>query len=213
MNKKIVILLISDIVLIAAFSFIIRQDNLEMERLKSISETYAKENESLKIDLEMLRKKFSALENSHKASQSNNDFALLQQQKFNAMKEEIKRLKAENKPDNKEREEQVWNMALENVKFIAEIELTKKLASFGFKPEETEACVTEYKNTLEKSKDVTLQWYRNKITDDEFKDEIIKMSREFYDTLSASVGENLASITISVVFPDYEFRKKMFEEK
>ena len=205
-------ILISDIVIFAAFAFIIYQDNLELERLKSISETYAKENESLKIDLEMLRKKFSALESSRKTAQSN-DFALLQQQKFNAMKDEIQRLKAENKPDNKEREDQVWDLALENVKFFVDIELTKRLASFGFKPEETEICVTEYKNTLEKSKDVLLQWYRNEITDTEYKDEIMRMSREFYDTLSASVGENLASITISVVLPDYEFRKKMFEEK
>lgn len=205
-------ILISDIVIFAAFAFIIYQDNLELERLKSISETYAKENESLKIDLEMLRKKFLALESSRKTAQSN-DFALLQQQKFNAMKDEIQRLKAENKPDNKEREDQVWDLALENVKFFVDIELTKRLASFGFKPEETEICVTEYKNTLEKSKDVLLQWYRNEITDTEYKDEIMRMSREFYDTLSASVGENLASITISVVLPDYEFRKKMFEEK
>jgi regulator of replication initiation timing len=212
MNKKILMILISDIVIFAAFAFIIYQDNLELERLKSISETYAKENESLKIDLEMLRKKFSALESSRKTAQSN-DFALLQQQKFNAMKDEIQRLKAENKPDNKEREDQVWDLALENVKFFVDIELTKRLASFGFKPEETEICVTEYKNTLEKSKDVLLQWYRNEITDTEYKDEIMRMSREFYDTLSASVGENLASITISVVLPDYEFRKKMFEEK
>ncbi len=212
MNKKILTLLISDIVIFAAFAFIIYQDNLELERLKSISETYAKENESLKIDLEMLKKKFSALESSRKTAQSN-DFALLQQQKFNAMKDEIQRLKAENKPDNKEREDQVWDLALENVKFFVDIELTKRLASFGFKPEETEICVTEYKNTLEKSKDVLLQWYRNEITDTEYKDEIMRMSREFYDTLSASVGENLASITISVVLPDYEFRKKMFEEK
>ncbi len=212
MNKKILMILISDIIIFAAFAFIIYQDNLELERLKSISETYAKENESLKIDLEMLRKKFSALESSRKTAQSN-DFALLQQQKFNAMKDEIQRLKAENKPDNKEREDQVWDLALENVKFFVDIELTKRLASFGFKPEETEICVTEYKNTLEKSKDVLLQWYRNEITDTEYKDEIMRMSREFYDTLSASVGENLASITISVVLPDYEFRKKMFEEK
>lgn len=212
MNKKILMILISDIVIFAAFAFIIYQDNLELERLKSISETYAKENESLKIDLEMLRKKFLALESSRKTAQSN-DFALLQQQKFNAMKDEIQRLKAENKPDNKEREDQVWDLALENVKFFVDIELTKRLASFGFKPEETEICVTEYKNTLEKSKDVLLQWYRNEITDTEYKDEIMRMSREFYDTLSASVGENLASITISVVLPDYEFRKKMFEEK
>ena len=41
----------------------------------------------------------------------------------------------------------------------------------------------------------------------------MRMSREFYDTLSASVGENKASITIGVVLPDPNFRKKMFEGK
>ncbi|MBQ3367758.1 hypothetical protein IJG44_02530 [bacterium] len=212
MNKTLLLLLISDIVIFAAFAFIIYQDNLELERLKSISETYAKENESLKIDLEMLRKKFQALENSRKTAPSN-DFAVQQHQKFQAMREEIRRLKSENKHDNKEREDQVWDTALENVKTFVDIELTKRLASFGFKPEETEVCVTEYKNTLEKSKDVLLQWYRNEITDTEYGEEIIKISREFYDNISSSVGENLASITLSVVLPDYEFRKKMFEDK
>lgn len=212
MNKKILMILISDIVIFAAFAFIIYQDNLELERLKSISETYAKENESLKIDLEMLRKKFSALESSRKAAQSN-DFAVQQHQKFQAMREEIRRLKNEVVPKNQEKEDQIWDITLENVKTFVDIELTKRLASFGFKPEETEICVTEYKNSLEKSKDVLLQWYRNEITDDEYKDEVMKISREFYNDLSASVGENLASITLAVVIPDYSFRKKMFEEK
>ena len=212
MNKKILMLLISDIVIFAAFAFVIYQDNLELERLKSLSETYAKENESLKIDLEMLRRKLMVAENIQKTARTN-DFAVQQQQKFQAMREEIQRLKNEAAPKNREKEDQIWDITLENVKTFIDIELTKRLASFGFKPEETEICVTEYKNSLEKSKDVLLQWYRNEISDDEYKDEVMKISREFYDNLSASVGENLASITLSVVLPDYEFRKKMFEEK
>ena len=212
MNKKILLFLIADIVIFAAFAFVIYQDNLELERLKSISETYAKENESLKIDLEMLRKRLAAAEMKNSASNTN-DFSQQQILKFKAMKDEIQRLKNDAAPKNRDKEDQIWDYTLENVKSFVDIELTKKLASFGFKPEETEICVTEYKNTLEKSKDVLLQWYRNEITDTEYKDEIMRMSREFYDTLSASVGENLASITISVVLPDYEFRKQMFEKK
>ena len=212
MNKKILILLISDIVIFAAFAFIIYQDNLEMERLKNISENYAKENESLKIDLEMLRKKFLALESSQKTANSN-DFAIQQQQKFKAMRDEIQKLKNEAVPKNRDKEDQIWDLTLENVKTFVDIELTKKLVSFGFKPEETEVCVTEYKNTLEKSKDVLLQWYRNEITDTEYEERVLDISREFYKELSASVGENMASITLSVVLPDYEFRKRMFEEK
>ena len=212
MNKKILILLISDIVIFAAFAFIIYQDNLEMERLKNISENYAKENESLKIDLEMLRKKFLALESSQKTANSN-DFAIQQKQKFKAMRDEIQKLKNEAVPKNRDKEDQIWDLTLENVKTFVDIELTKKLVSFGFKPEETEVCVTEYKNTLEKSKDVLLQWYRNEITDTEYEERVLDISREFYKELSASVGENLASITLSLVLPDYEFRKRIFEEK
>jgi regulator of replication initiation timing len=212
MNKKILLFLIADIVIFAAFAFVIYQDNSELERLKSISKTYAKENESLKIDLEMLRKRLAAAEMKNSASNTN-DFSQQQILKFKAMKDEIQRLKNDAVPKNRDKEDQIWDYTLENVKSFVDIELTKKLASFGFKPEETEICVTEYKNTLEKSKDVLLQWYRNEITDTEYKDEIMRMSREFYDTLSASVGENLASITISVVLPDYEFRKQMFEKK
>ncbi|MBO4698681.1 hypothetical protein J5690_03605 [bacterium] len=210
MNKKILILLISDIVMIAAFGFIMYENDMELERLKSVSETYAKENESLKIDLEILRKKLLATEMKNETKA--NDFNNKQLKKFKAMKEEIARLKAVNTPQNREREEQVWDYTLENIKNFVDIELTKKLASFGFKPEETAICVEEYKNSLEKSKDVLLQWYRNEITDTEYEEKAIQLSREFYKDLSASVGENLASITLSVVLPDYEFRKKIFEE-
>lgn len=205
-------ILISDIVIFAAFAFTIYQDNLELERLKSLSENYAKENESLKIDMEMLRKKLLAAENTQKTSQPN-EFAIQQQQKFKAMREEIQRLKADRKPDNKEREEQVWNTALAGIESFIDVELTKKLASFGFKPEETAECVNEYKNAVRTTKELLLQWYRNEITDSEYEEKILDISREFYKDLSYSVGENLASITLSVVLPDYEFRKRMFEGK
>lgn len=212
MNKKILILLIADIVTIVLFGFVMYQNDKEFERLKNISETCAKENESLKIDLEMLRKKLVAAE-MNPANRKADDFASQQQQKFRAMKEEIARLKAENKPHNLEREEQVWDYTLEGVKNFVDIELTNRLASFGFKPEETAICVEEYKNTLDKSKDALLQWYRNEITDSEYEEKVLDLSREFYKELASSVGENLASITISIVLPNYEFRKRMFEEK
>ncbi len=212
MNKKVLLLLISDIVIFAAFAFVIYQDNLELERLKSISETYAKENESLKIDMEMLKKKLMAAENRQKPSQQNN-FSIQQRQKFQAMREEIQRLKNEAVPKNREKEDQIWDYTLENVKNFVDIELTKKLASFGFQPEETSICVEEYKNSLDKSKEALLQWYRNEITDSEYEERILDLSRDFYKDISGKVGENKASITLSVVFPDYEFRKKMFEKK
>ena len=212
MNRKILILLISDIVIFAAFAFIIYQDNLELERLKSISENYAKENESLKIDIEMLKKKLLEAENRQKTAQQN-DFSIQQRQKFQAMRDEIQRLQNEAVPKNREKEDQIWDYTLENVKTFVDIELSKRLASFGFKPEETEVCVTEYKNALDKSKDALLQWYRDEITDSEYEERILDLSRDFYKDISEKVGENLASITLSVVIPDYEFRKKMFEEK
>ena len=212
MNKTVVALIVSDIFVFIAFGFLIYQKNMETERLKSVSEAYAKENESLKIDLEMLRKKLLEAENRQLAS-GKNDFVQQQNLKFKAMKDEIERLKSDSRPDNREKEEQIWNYTLDSVKTFVDIELTKKLASFGFKPEETAVCVTEYKNTLEKSKDIFLQWYRDEITDAEYEEKVLTVSRNLYDDLSKSVGANLASITISVVFPDYEYRKKMFDGK
>lgn len=211
MNKKILILLIADVVMIAAFGFIIYQDDLELERLKSISENYAKENESLKIDLELMRKKLIASESRNSGSQS--DFAQQQHQKFQAMKEEIQRLKASSNAKNREKEDQIWDYTLEGMKMFVDVELTKRLDSFGFKPEETEVCVNEYKNALEKSKDTLLQWYRDEITDADYINKILDISRDFYKETSASIGENLASIALSVVIPDPNFRRIMFEEK
>ena len=212
MNKKVLLLLISDIVIFAAFAFVIYQDNLELERLKSLSETYAKENESLKADLEMLRKKLIASEAKSNGAQTN-DFAIQQRQKFQAMKDEIQKLKSEAVPKNREKEDQIWDYTLENIKAFVDIELTKRLASFGFKPEETAVCVEEYKESLAKSKDVMLQWYRNEIDDSVYSEKVLDISREFYKNMAESVGENLASITISIVLPDPEFRRKMFEGK
>ena len=211
MNKKILILLIADVVMIAAFGFIIYQNDLELERLKSISENYAKENESLKIDLELMRKKLIASESRNSGSQS--DFAQQQRQKFQAMKEEIQRLKASSNAKNREKEDQIWDYTLEGMKMFVDVELTKRLDSFGFKPEETEVCVNEYKNALEKSKDTLLQWYRDEITDADYINKILDISRDFYKETSASIGENLASIALSVVIPDPNFRRIMFEEK
>ena len=212
MNKKVLLLLISDIVIFAAFAFVIYQDNLELERLKSLSETYAKENESLKADLEMLRKKLIASEAKSNGAQTN-DFVIQQRQKFQAMKDEIQKLKSEAVPKNREKEDQIWDYTLENIKAFVDIELTKRLASFGFKPEETAVCVEEYKESLAKSKDVMLQWYRNEIDDSVYSEKVLDISREFYKNIAESVGENLASITISIVLPDPEFRRKMFEGK
>ena len=212
MNKKVLLLLISDIVIFAAFAFVIYQDNLELERLKNISETYAKENESLKIDLEMMRKKLIASETKSNGAQTN-DFVIQQRQKFQAMKDEIQKLKSEAVPKNREKEDQIWDYTLENIKAFVDIELTKRLASFGFKPEETAVCVEEYKESLAKSKDVMLQWYRNEIDDSVYSEKVLDISREFYKNIAESVGENLASITISIVLPDPEFRRKMFEGK
>ena len=212
MNKKILIFLIADIIMVVIFAIIIYQSNIELERLKDLSEIFAKENESLKIDNEILRKRLAAAEVKTSTSKTN-DFAYQQQKKFKAMKDEIVRLRAENNPETKKREEQIWDFTLENVKLFVDAELTKRLASFGFKPEETAICVEEYKNSIEKSKDILLQWYRNEINDEEYSEKILGISREFYKDLSESVGENLASITLSVVIPDPEFRKRMFEEK
>lgn len=211
--KKIVIILAALLFALSITFIIVTQTKAnEITVLKEQIQNYARENESLKIDLEMLRRKLLAAENIQKTARQN-EFAIQQQQKFQAMREEIQRLKKESVPKNREKEDQIWDFTLENVKNFVDIELTKRLAGFGFKPEETEVCVTEYKNALAKSKDVLLQWYRNEITDAEYGDKIMEISREFYNDISASIGENLASITLSVVLPDYEFRKKMFEEK
>ena len=212
MSRKTVVFLITGIVMIAAFAFVIYQDNLELERLKALSETYAKENESLKIDNEMLRKKLAAAD-TKSADSKINEFAYQQQKKFKAMKDEIARLKAENNPENRAREDEIWNFMLAGTQAFIDVELTKRLASFGFKPEETAICVEEYKDAIGKSTDILLQWYRNEISDSEYTEKLFDISREFYKNLSESVGDNLASITLSVVLPDYGFRKKMFEEE
>ena len=212
MNKKILMLISADIVIFAAFAFVIYRDNLELERLKAVSETYAKENESLKIDNEILRKKLAAAD-TKSADSKTNEFAYLQKQKFKAMKDEIARLKAENNPENRAREDEIWNFMLVGTQAFLDAELTKRLTSFGFKPEETAICVEEYKDAIAKSTDILLKWYRNEISDSEYTEKLFDISREFYKNLSESVGENLASITLSVVLPDYGFRKKMFEEE
>ena len=158
-----------------------------------------------------MRKRLVAAENRQHEAHTN-DFAIQQQQKFQAMREEIQRLKKGAVPKNREKEDQIWENTLEGVKFLIDIELTKRLASFGFKPEETAICVEEYKESIARSKDVLLQWYRNEIDDAEYSEKILNISREFYKNMAESVGENLASITISIVLPDPNFRKRMFEE-
>ncbi len=213
MNKVSWFLSAAIILLIAAFAFVMYRNSIEIERLKTASEMYAKENESLKIDLEMMRKRLSSTENKQQPAAASNDFTVQQNLKFKAMTDEIQRLKATKKTNNKEREDQVWDFMFDTINNFVDVELSKKLAGFGFKPEDTAICVAEYQNSLGKMKELMLQWYRNEISDKEYDDKMLDVSRDFYKDLASSVGENLASITLSVVLPDPEYRKKMFEGK
>lgn len=215
MNKTTLTLTIAFLIIASVFVTLIITKSNESSRLKEQNEFFAKENESLKMDNEMLKKK---LEDSNNAGARNSfqDLSAMKQ-KLNIMKSEVARLRAENKPQEaeeyKEREELIWDSALSDVKKFVDIELTKRLASFGFKPEDVSFSVEEYKTALDRSKDLLLQLYRNEISDDEYSDRIMDLNREMFDHVSDSASPQIASVLISIVLPDIEFRKKMFEEK
>lgn len=211
MNKLSLVLSIIIVFLIVASALLLYENSNEIERLKTASSICAKENESLKIDAEMLKKRLSQMsEKNSMATKTTGSFEI-QQQQIKAMKGEIERLKSEKKVDNREREEEVWDLMLASVQDFVDVEFTKKLTSLGFQPEETAVCVEEYQDALGKMKDFMLQWYRNEISGPEYDEKIFALTREFYKEVSDSVGENKASIVLSIIIPDYELRKKVFE--
>ena len=212
MNKISLVLSIAIVILIAVFSTVLYKNASEIEKLKAAGTICAKENESLKIDTEMLKKRLAQMSEKNGAATKTYGFSEIQKGQIKAMKGEIERLKAEKKVDNREREEEVWDLLLTSVQDFVNVEMTKKLASLGFQSDETSACVTEYQNALAKTKDLMLQWYRNEISSEEYDEKFLNLTREFYKNMSNSIGENKASIAISIIIPDPEYRKKMFEE-
>lgn len=212
MNKLSLVLSVAIAVLIAVFSAVLYNNANEIEKLKAAAAICAKENESLKIDTEMLKKRLAQMSDKNsRATTKTYGFSDIQQGQIKAMKGEIERLKAEKRTDNKEREEEVWDLMLTTAQDFVDAELTKQLTNLGFQPEETATCVEEYQDALGKTKDLMLQWYRNEISSDEYYEKMVVVARDFYKEISSSVGENKASVVLSIILPDYEVRKKVFE--
>jgi len=211
MNKLSLVLSVAIVVMIAVFSAVLYEKNNEIDKLKAASAIRAKENESLKIDTEMLKKRLAQMSDKNSTTTKIGSFSEIQQSQIDAMKGEIQRLKAEKKVDNREREEEVWDLFLTTAQDFVDVELTKQLTNLGFQPEETAICVEEYKDALGKTKDFMLQWYRNEISSDEYYEKMFVLARDFYNETASSVGENKASIVLSIIIPDYEVRKKVFE--
>ncbi|MBP5406762.1 hypothetical protein J6Z19_06405 [bacterium] len=213
MNKITIVLVALLLATSVAFVIVTQNKSNEIALLKEQIQKYAKENESLKIDTEILKKRLSEISDKNTNAAKTYDFSNLQQNQIKAMKNEIERLKSEKRPDNREREDEVWNLLLTTVQDVMDVELSKTLTNLGFKPDETASCVEEYQDTLAKMKDYMLQWYRNEISGEEYDEKFLNLTREFYKNMSNSIGENKASIALSAIIPDPEYRKKMFEEK
>jgi len=213
MNKLSIFLSVAIVLMTVFFAAVLYNNFNEIDRLKAASAICAKENESLKIDNEMLKKRLSQISDKNSPATKARSFSEIQQSQINAMRREIERLKAEKKIDNREREEEVWDLLLTTVQDFVDVELTKQLNNLGFKSEETAACVEEYQDALAKTKDLMLQWYRNEISGEEYDEKVLVVARDFYKEMSTSVGEQKASAVMSIIFPDYELRKKIFDEK
>ena len=211
MNKLSLVLSVAIVIMIAVFSSVLYEKNNEINKLKTAGAVCAKENESLKIDTEMLQKRLSQMSDKNSPAPKAYGLSEIQQGQINAMKGEIERLKSEKKIDNREREEAVWDLMLTTAQDFVGFELTKQLTNLGFQPEESAICVEEYKDALSKTKDLMLQWYRNEISGEEYNEKVLVLTRDFYNEMSSSVGERKASIVLSMIVPDYEFRKKVFE--
>ena len=211
MNKITIVLVALLLAISVAFVIVTQNKSNEISLLKEQIQKYAKENESLKIDTEILKKRLSEISDKNTAAAKTYGFSNIQQNQIKAMKGEIERLKAEKKIDNREREEEVWDLLLTTVQDFVEVELSKNLTNLGFKPDETTTCVGEYQEALSKTKDLMLQWYRNEISSEEYDEKILNLTREFHKNILNSVGENKASIVLSIIIPDYEMRKKVLE--
>ena len=209
MNKTNIVLIVIILILLA-FSY---KTHSEIKSLKEYSESCAKENESLKMDLDLLKKRLNRQLLEMQAANKAQKNAELDQ-KFYSMKSEIDKLKKQNAPhktqEYKERENKIWEDWSSVIKQTWGPELAKKLAGFDFSEQEIKTSVDEYNKMVDHSQDIFLSWYRNEITDNEASEKAVEAAREFFDELSDSVGAQKASIALSVIFPDLNFRQLMF---
>ena len=107
MNKTNIVLIVIILILLA-FSY---KTHSEIKSLKEYSESCAKENESLKMDLDLLKKRLNRQLLEMQAANKAQKNAELDQ-KFYSMKSEIDKLKKQNAPhktqEYKERENKIW---------------------------------------------------------------------------------------------------------
>lgn len=198
------------ILILAVFLY---RNHSELRSLKEYSEACAKENETLKMDLEVLKKRLNKqLLEMQSASKAQKNVEL--DQKFNSMKNEIKKLKEQQQQhqtqEYREREAKIWESWSSVIKQVWGPELGKKLVGFGFSENEIATSVEEYNKMVDNSREIFLSWYRNEITEEEAAERGVDVARDFFDGLSDSVGAQKASIALSVIFPDLNFRQMMF---
>lgn len=183
--------------------------------LKKKTETFAKELEVMKMDLEMIKKNRDQIFEPN--GKSNNSDMRFLNRKLSEMKSEIVRLKDKNDvaglTEYKEREERIWKEYAEDVIKTWSTDLNNKLNEKGFSDEESEDVLIKYEDMLEKTKDMQLKWYRGDISDDEINSFPAKIAKDFYKEISNDVGEQKASIVLGVIFPDASFRKSLFEKE
>lgn len=209
MNKTNIILIVIILILLG-FSY---RTHSEIKSLKEYSEACAKENETLKMDLDVLKKRLNKqLLEMQSANKAQKNVEL--DQKFNSMKNEIDKLRQQNAKhktqEYREREEKIWEDWSTVIKQVWGPELSKKLGGFDFSEQEITTSIEEYNKMVDNSRDIFLSWYRNEINEEEAAEKAVDIAREFFDELSDSVGAQKASIALSVIFPDLNFRQMMF---
>ncbi|HDT11453.1 MAG TPA: hypothetical protein ENN58_01805 [bacterium] len=192
------------ILLAANIKFTLSNQN-DLKRMETKTERLAQDLDKIRIEVSSLYSGKENLSGSGVVSQRDVSIMINLQNRLVEMKKEIETLKKKNGESSalteyREREERLWRSNAEKVKEAWTANLSQNLAAAGFSEVEREMVTEDYTIVLDKMRDEQLRWYKEEITSDELNDISKILSREFFDNMSYSIGEQKASIVMGILF-------------
>lgn len=216
-DQKIKILFVMIAVILAVNIKIAVSYYKDVEKIENKTEWLAQELDKLSLEVSNLYSGKESSSGSDTVSQKDVVLMMRLQNRLKEMKKEIDDLKNKNGEnpalsEYREKEERLWKSRADKVKEVWTANLDQNLAASGFSDTEREMITEDYAFMLDKMRDEQLRWYNGEITSEDLNDISQNLSREFFDNMSYSVGEQKALTVMGILFPDPVVRKNLLED-
>jgi hypothetical protein len=215
-NLKLKFLLVLTVLAFSLNLVLLLNSNKETERIDRKVVRIAQEIDRLKFEISNINSRSGTNSESVESSSFNGSIMTMLQSRLSEMKKEIESLKNRSGEspalsEYREREERLWREHAEKVKEAWTANLVQSLSATGFNEVETEMITEDYNIMLDKIKEEQIRWYHGEVATDDLTRASEEYSKELFNNLSYSIGDQKASIVLGIIFPDPMVRKKILE--